>query len=398
MARSESKSSRSLGNRDMVSSLPDSVLHHIMSFMPARQAVQLCVLSKRWKTLWTTLPVLNCCFNELWINLNRLEHSARVKSLAEFVSTVLLLREATSNLHTLMLDCACGDFGLGDMLCTFIRPWIRYAIKRNLRVLTINTKIYEPIIFPSEIFTCPSLEHVTLSFTGPNDATGSIDSPEIINLPFLERLHFKRVELNQDFMSKLLHGCPVLEDLHVEDGPVEAKGINLNMPSLSEAYIEFVVCSCKKLDVTKSNNILHNLFNVHRLELKGNFFFSQDYLEAEISNCRTFLKLICLSVNHLCLICHFDLLSSLLEHCPNLKKLSLVHLGCPFSFCQEPCKSFEQKKVARFKCEKLETVELKFLVEDRTFYWAVKCLQEAVIGLRNCRIIMTSDAGSSDEE
>ncbi|KAF3321331.1 putative F-box/FBD/LRR-repeat protein [Carex littledalei] len=405
MARSELENSRSRGNKDMLSSLPDPVLHHIMSFMPAWEAVQLCVLSKRWKTLWTTLLVLNFGFREL--RNNQLNHSSlnREKRFTDFVSTVLFLREATSQLHTLTLDCVNYYVVPGDVLCTSIRPWIRYAIKCNLRVLTIKN-----IFLPSEFFTCPSLEYVTLNIAG------RIDTPEVINLPSLKQLHLKitselgqdfmtkyTLELDQDFISKLLCGCPVLEDLHVEGGMVgffkitshslkhlkfmthchkgsselsemtincpnllsfhfkmcycQEKGIILNMPSLYEACIEFDICTCEydPIEMTKSN-ILCGLSNVHRLEL-GNY----------------------LDVSYLP---EFNPLSSLLEHCPNLKKLSL-----DLSVCGDESK---QIKVARFKCEQLETVEVKFYEKDRIFRWVVKCLREAVAELPNCRIIKTS--------
>ncbi|CAL4991863.1 unnamed protein product [Urochloa decumbens] len=49
---------------DWLSSLPDCLLHVIMSFMKARQAVQTCVLSKRWRHLWHSVPCLDIDFDE----------------------------------------------------------------------------------------------------------------------------------------------------------------------------------------------------------------------------------------------------------------------------------------------------------------------------------------------
>ncbi|XP_078182621.1 F-box protein At4g09920-like isoform X2 [Carex rostrata] len=427
MAGFESESSSSQDNRDMLSSLPDPILHHIMSFMPAWQAVQLCMVSKRWKTLWTTLPVLNFGFREL--GNNQLNHSDlnKVEKLAEFVSMVLLLRETTSQLHTFTLDCGSGYVRQGDLLRTSIKRWIWFAIKCNLRVLTINIRSYKVILLPSEVFTCPSLEYVTLT------STGRINTPEIINLPSLKQLHLKDAELDENFMSKLLCGSPVLEDLHVAGGWVEfskitshslkhlkimsehrrsikcetvintlnllsfhfvmcscfqEKGFMLNMPSLHEACIEFDLCCFldENLDMTKSN-ILCGLITVHRLELKG--YLTQDCLEAEIANCRTFSKLTYLSASDLCFnCCDFDLLSSLLEHCPNLKKLSLGLKLC--DRCGDGELRSEEIRVARFKCEQLKTIEVKFNEKDTTFHWVVECLQKAVIELPNCHIITTS--------
>ncbi|CAL4986886.1 unnamed protein product [Urochloa decumbens] len=44
---------------DLLSALPDSLLHVIMSSLKARQAVQTCVLSTRWRDLWRSVPCLD---------------------------------------------------------------------------------------------------------------------------------------------------------------------------------------------------------------------------------------------------------------------------------------------------------------------------------------------------
>ena len=49
----------SAGGPDRLSSLPDCLLHTIMSFLQARQAVQTCMLSTRWRHLWRSVPCLD---------------------------------------------------------------------------------------------------------------------------------------------------------------------------------------------------------------------------------------------------------------------------------------------------------------------------------------------------
>lgn len=41
---------------DRLSSLPESVIRHILSLMDAKYAVQTSVLSKKWKLQWAYLP------------------------------------------------------------------------------------------------------------------------------------------------------------------------------------------------------------------------------------------------------------------------------------------------------------------------------------------------------
>lgn len=48
---------------DIISNLPDDLLHQILSFVETNSAVQTCILSKRWTRVWATLPYLNLNFN-----------------------------------------------------------------------------------------------------------------------------------------------------------------------------------------------------------------------------------------------------------------------------------------------------------------------------------------------
>ncbi|KAF0887806.1 hypothetical protein E2562_004028 [Oryza meyeriana var. granulata] len=50
---------------DCLSTLPDCLLHTVMSLLPARQAVQTCALSRRWRDLWRSMPCLDIDDHEL---------------------------------------------------------------------------------------------------------------------------------------------------------------------------------------------------------------------------------------------------------------------------------------------------------------------------------------------
>ncbi|GJN04832.1 hypothetical protein PR202_ga22407 [Eleusine coracana subsp. coracana] len=52
------------GDPDRLSALPDCLLHEIMSFLKARQAVQTCVLSSWWRHLWRSVPCLDIDLDE----------------------------------------------------------------------------------------------------------------------------------------------------------------------------------------------------------------------------------------------------------------------------------------------------------------------------------------------
>ena len=82
---------------DRLSSLPDDLLHNIMSFLTSRQAVQTCVLSRRWVGHWRSAPCLSIDQREF----NELEFWAASKTLKtvrflNFVDNLLMFHRAES--------------------------------------------------------------------------------------------------------------------------------------------------------------------------------------------------------------------------------------------------------------------------------------------------------------
>jgi hypothetical protein len=46
-------------DEDMISDLPDHLLHHILSFIPAQNAVRTSALSRRWRRVWIGVPTFS---------------------------------------------------------------------------------------------------------------------------------------------------------------------------------------------------------------------------------------------------------------------------------------------------------------------------------------------------
>lgn len=101
VAAKEKKRSRVV-KKDRLSNLPDEVLHRILSSLDAKSAVQTCVLSKRWRHVWTSLPVLNFLDSSFDDFLH----------FQCFVDHFLSRRDASSNIS--VLNFACTDHELDD--------------------------------------------------------------------------------------------------------------------------------------------------------------------------------------------------------------------------------------------------------------------------------------------
>ncbi|KAI3890384.1 hypothetical protein MKX03_028206 [Papaver bracteatum] len=77
---------------DKISYLPDALIHHIYSFLPDKCVLSACILSKRWKDLSNSAPILD--FRK-WqtIHENVKDYALAVQKIMNFVDTVLFVHE-----------------------------------------------------------------------------------------------------------------------------------------------------------------------------------------------------------------------------------------------------------------------------------------------------------------
>ena len=176
---------------DRISNLPDELRVHILTFLRIKEAVQTCVLSKRWKKTWASLPILLFDLNKFLLEdphqkLSREITREHVDKFEKFVKSALQNREASDPSHFILFlttkDCvSCNG-----------------AVRDN-KLLNSN-----------EIFTCASLQEVFLFNIG--DRNMEI-APNSVHLPHLKVLYLTYVEVNDDFLDKLFLGCPIVEEV-----------------------------------------------------------------------------------------------------------------------------------------------------------------------------------------
>ncbi|GJN28194.1 hypothetical protein PR202_gb16291 [Eleusine coracana subsp. coracana] len=56
---------------DQLSALPEDVIHHVLSLLPAHEAVRTCVLARRWRHLWTSAPSIRVTGVKGWPDADR---------------------------------------------------------------------------------------------------------------------------------------------------------------------------------------------------------------------------------------------------------------------------------------------------------------------------------------
>jgi hypothetical protein len=77
---------------DRLGALPDDVLHHLLAFLPAHDAVRTCVLARRWRDLWRFARGLRIRRPDLERQGSREVIVNSVRAVREFVDHLLLLR------------------------------------------------------------------------------------------------------------------------------------------------------------------------------------------------------------------------------------------------------------------------------------------------------------------
>ncbi|KAJ4796262.1 F-box/RNI-like superfamily protein [Rhynchospora pubera] len=384
-------------NSPDLSTLPDNVLIHILSFMDPKEAVQTCILSKRWRNLWTCVPSLN--FDKSGFEGS---HAAFV----HFVTNMLLFRGA-SKLDTFRLRWhACEKVStLGQENCQIhvsnASAWIFSALRCKPLTISLDLYGFANLELPHALFTCSSLEHLDLQFF---ESRRAATEPSYVNLPNLKKLKLRCFQLSDPVMEMILSGCPLLEELSLDScslnfscmksdllrclaiincrgsGLVEFFLPNLvslslkneypgktklslkNTPSLvkvSVFYHHFVECYFSGAEF----EFFNYLTTVTDLELYGSGV--KELLEKTVPNCPIFSNLKQLTFGQWSINEKLDLLCQMLQHTPNLEKLTIVHKKDITYVPKKHARSGEVKEKCAtgqipFRCEHLKVIDIRY--------------------------------------
>ncbi|KAJ4713411.1 F-box protein [Melia azedarach] len=214
---------------DRISSLPDSVLCHILSYLPTKTAMATCILSSRWKLVWTSLPNL-CLDDRLLLEYKRTQHLSDVTSATfeNFVNRVFLLHPPV-DLNKFFLHC----FKLRDWTC--FNFWVSAAIMRNVRDMELNLEHHDRVELPESIYTSKTLEVLKLD----SDFTFKIPASGIC-LPSLKIFRVVMRYPRNNLIEKLFSNCPALEDLSIMGYLHGADMVAFNISSLTLKRLSLV--------------------------------------------------------------------------------------------------------------------------------------------------------------
>ena len=137
-------------SKTSISNLSDSIISHILSFLPIKDVIATSVLSKQWRFIWRQVPTL----------IFRLTDEEEPDAFVKFVYRVLLFSKSEI-LQKFKVDwwtSDAGGTGFQD-----VNIWIDHVIARNVRELDIEVNLdrnEEDIkrYVLTNLFTCGTLE------------------------------------------------------------------------------------------------------------------------------------------------------------------------------------------------------------------------------------------------
>ncbi|CAJ2643565.1 F-box/FBD/LRR-repeat protein At4g00160-like [Trifolium pratense] len=278
---------------DIISTLPDAVICHILSFLQTKQSVATSVLSKRWFDLWRSVPVLKFKYVELFDRETYFLFN-------EFVYSVLLSR---NSIKSCFLDIWYDDPDLARQGIPNVIKWINYVVQHGVELLQIYIGAVNFIPkFPIGILSCRTL--VVLQFEEL-----VVKGFSSITLPSLKSLRFNDIKFtNVQDLLLLLAGCPILEDLRAsyllfdsEDTLTYQERESLSLNKLTKANLGYTFCH----------------FPLKALQTVEHLFIEINKVYRGCDEIPTFHNLTNLglySINY-----NWHLLVNVLKHCPNLQ-------------------------------------------------------------------------------
>ncbi|CAL5425573.1 unnamed protein product [Camellia sinensis] len=183
---------------DRISSLPDSLIIYVLSFIPTKYAFRTTVLSKRWKDLWAFVPNLD--FDASMLDVPK--QTPDVKSFMNFIDWVLFFHGLPC-IRRFHLKCSWG-FDVSRL-----PTWISVLTARGVEELDVELITnQEVLILPQKLFSCRTLVVLKLI------SELNVDFPASFYLPNLKVLHVSLSYPQNGVLQKLFSNCPLLEDLH----------------------------------------------------------------------------------------------------------------------------------------------------------------------------------------
>ncbi|KAM6576181.1 hypothetical protein CsatB_028018 [Cannabis sativa] len=234
-------------DNDRISKLPDALIIHILSFLPTKDVVETCILSKRWKLVWYSVPTL--FFSRKMYGTWRQRQG--LNRFYNYVSNCLEHRKKGMNL---VVDSGITSFKI-DMTSYYQRhkarildKWLGFAVENKVKEMYLfigRADVEEGGHFADLFYCLPKILDNARYLTSLELYGVMLDTNSCsFSFPFLKTLSLKDVwnseDAEEDGVVKFLLGCPSIEKLLLHDYYFFEMNAHYQLQSLSLKFMELI--------------------------------------------------------------------------------------------------------------------------------------------------------------
>lgn len=307
----------SINNVDRISQLPDSLCHHVLSFLSAADAGMTVFLSRRWRFLWYSCPVYN--FDEKYF-VNSISYSSPTNFLM-FLKGILTYRQR----YFSYLDIEKFRIYMRMFyeLNSSALNWVVFALNCKVKELDIINEGIDCPTIPSTlsdaIFVAKYITKLEISHLYLEGISVSV------NLPSLQELVLRGSRISDSTFQKIIFGCSIvrkicLESLHGVKKIMISKETLMELNVFQCHHVEFYVEYAPNLKLfayegrgVEQNNIgissLRNLRSLRLIEARVTDSVLEDLVleyplleELVVGYCSTVKKLLIASPKLKCFV------------------------------------------------------------------------------------------------
>ncbi|KAL6640242.1 hypothetical protein ACP70R_022091 [Stipagrostis hirtigluma subsp. patula] len=198
---------------DRISRLPAAVLRSVVSRLPAKDAARTTVLSKRWRRVWHTTPLV-------LLDAHLFPARAPAAGVARLLQALApASRDATAAVsralaaHPGPFRCVYLTGTAMDEHRAEIAHWLQLLAAKGVQELFFVNRartMKTDLQLPGTLFSCTALTRLYIAFWRfPDTAT----LPRAAAFPYLQELGLSALRMEEGDLAFLLDRCPVLEKL-----------------------------------------------------------------------------------------------------------------------------------------------------------------------------------------
>ncbi|KAE8659733.1 Riboflavin kinase/FMN hydrolase [Hibiscus syriacus] len=191
-------------DKDLISSLPDSLLQEILCFLPIEDAIKTCFLSRRWRSLWTQMPTL--LFTREYFAV---KHAKR----AEFVNETLR-RFTGPKIKNFLIN-----FKFDDSMDASLEEWVLFATTHHVEKLSLifdGGFLYAPFA-DSKPYSLPQFLYLSSSLKDLILRQWVVSPTDQVSWPSLKVLSINYSRLTTEAIENILSGSPNLQKLKLHN-------------------------------------------------------------------------------------------------------------------------------------------------------------------------------------